>query len=267
MIDDGVPANEPVAYGTFDSIDAATQAIIDEEGVRVEAEMSVVLGETPFFMDGERDPGVRTQETNLGDFCADAVRWTAEQELDMTVDAALLNGGGLRSSIEAGDISLMTIKTVFAFENNVCVVKVTGAGLLEALEAACQAVGAEKGIGAFPQVSGITFTIDASVPYEEGPVYPDSVYPSPAAPGARVTIADVGGRGFDEGETYTVATNDFVSSGGDAFYAFREAAEAEEPLIYGFDYEAMASYLVEGCDHVVPDTYAEAQDRITIVGR
>lgn len=265
-IDEGIPSSDPVAYGTYGGIDEATQAIIDEENARMEQELNVVLGETPFLLDGEREPGVRTQETNLGDFCADAFRWTAEQELGHAVDGAICNGGGIRVSVEAGDISLKTIKAVMPFSNELAVLDVTGAQLLEALEAACQGVGTESALGAFPQVAGISFTIDASVPYEEGPTYPDSTNASPAKPGARVTISDVGGRGFDEAETYSIATSTFLCAGGDTYYVFKEAADAQQPVTFGFDYEALSSYLVVGCDHRVPDIYAEPQGRITIVG-
>lgn len=265
-IDEGVSTGELVAAGTFDGIDTAAQAIIDDEDARVSAQMNVVLGSTPYFLDGERAPGVRTQETNLGDFCADAFRWTASMELGYEVDAAILNSGAIRTSIEEGDITLGVIKTVQPFGNDLAVVKVTGAQLLEVLEAGCQAIGGEKPIAGFPQVSGISFTVDASVPFEAGPTYPGSVYSSPAAPGARVTIHDVGGRGFDLGETYTVAASSFLCLGGDTYYAFKEAADAEQPQTFAFDYEALVSYLVEGCDHEVPEQYEGPQGRITIVG-
>ncbi len=265
-IDEGVPANQSVAYGTFEGIDAATQAIIDEENARVESELGVVLGETPYLLNGERDPGVRTQETNLGDFATDAVKWTAEQELGRQIDAAILNGGALRTSVEAGDISLKIIKTIMPFTNNVMVIEVTGAQLLEALEASCQGIGVADAMGAFPQVSGITFTIDAAVPYAAGPNYPESTYASPADPGSRITIHDVGGKGFDEAAVYTIASTDFICDGGDTYYCFKEAAETGDPVTLGFDYEALSSYLVSGCDHAVPEQYANPQGRITIVG-
>ena len=265
-IDDGKPANNPVAYGKFEGIDTATQSIIDSENERVEKELGVVLGSTPFFLDGERDPGVRTQETNLGDFCADALKWTASQELGQAVDAGIINGGGIRSSIEAGDISLKVIKEVMPYTNDQSVIRVTGAQLLEALEAACQGIGAKDTLGAFPQVSGIVFTIDAATPYDKGPLYPDSTYASPAAPGARVTISDVGGRGFSETESYTIAASSFLCDGGDTYHAFKDAADAERPTTFGADYEAIVSYLVTACDHTVPNEYAKPQGRITITG-
>ena len=265
-IDEGIPTGELIAAGTYDGIDGAAQAIIDKEDERVSSEMNVVLGSTPFFLDGNRDPGVRTQETNLGNFIADAYHWMASIELGYEVDAAIINGGGIRASIDDGDITLGAIKTVNPFNNDLGVVKVTGAQLLEAIEAGCQAIGTDNAIGGFPQVSGITYTIDATAPYEEGPTYPDSAFSSPAAPGSRVTITDVGGRGFDLDEVYTIAASNFICQGGDTYYAFKAAADAEQPATFGFDYEAVAGYLVEGCNHEVPEEYEGPQGRITIIG-
>ncbi len=266
VIDKGAPVYEPIAAGSYDGIDSSVQVIIDEQDKRVKSEMAVVLGSTPFVLNGERNPGVRTQETNLGDFFTDALRWTASQELGREVDAGLVNGGSIRASVPAGDITLGEIKEVLPFSNDLAVINVTGAQLLEAIEAACQAVGKEKGIGAFPQVTGISYTVDASVAYEEGPTYPDSTFASPAAIGARVKISDVGGRGFDANTTYSIATISFLCDGGDTYYVFKQAADAEKPTTFGFDYEAFTSYLVAACDHTVPDQYAAPQGRITITG-
>lgn len=265
-IDNGAPKNEAVAYGSFDKTDKSTQAIIDQENERVQSQLNVVLGSTPFLLDGNRAPGVRTQETNLGDFVADAYRWTAGQELGTQADAGIANGGGFRQSIGAGDISLASIKSVVPFANELTVINVTGTQLLEALEVSCQAIGTDGAIGGFPQVSGITFTIDAAIPYEKGPDYPETTISSPAKPGSRVTVTDVGGKGFSTDATYSVATSSFVSDGGDTYHAFKEAADAQSPVMFSFDYEAIASYLVTACNHMVPDTYAEPQGRITILG-
>jgi 2',3'-cyclic-nucleotide 2'-phosphodiesterase (5'-nucleotidase family) len=265
-IEEGVPSAELVAAGSFEGVDEALHVAIVEEDARVSAEMNVVLGSTGFFLNGERNPGVRTQETNLGDFYAEAARWTASVELGSEVDGAIINGGGVRASIEAGDITLGAIKTVAPFGNSIVTLRLTGAQLLEALEAACQAVGTGDPLGAFPQVSGISFSVDSSVPYEPGPTYPNSTYYAPAAIGSRVKISDVGGRGFDENETYTIATTDFLCEGGDTYHAFLDAAEVEQPQSICFDYEALVSYLVEACDHVVPESYAEPKGLITITG-
>ena len=266
LIEDGVKTNQPYAYGSFDGIDEATQAIIDQEGARIEEQMGVVLGTTPFLLDGERNPGVRTQETNLGDFCADAFLWMAGQELDETVDAAIINGGGVRITVEAGDISLMTVKSIMPYNNELSVVHPSGAQILEALEASCQGIGEGLALGAFPQVAGITFTLDAAVPYESDGQYPDSEFFKPLNPGSRVTITDVGGRGFDLEETYALAVSSFIAAGGDSYYVIKQVAESQPTSVFGFDYEAFSGYLVEGCNHEVPERYAEPQGRITITG-
>ena len=89
---------------------------------------------------------------------------------------------------------------------------------------------------------------------------------SPAAPGTRVTITDVGGRGFDANATYTIATIGFLASGGDTYHVFKGASDAKTPTTFGFDYEAVVSYLTVACNHEVPDQYAAPQGRITING-
>ena len=121
---------------------------------------------------------MRTQETNLGDFIADAYKWTAEQELHTKVDASILNGGGIRKSIQVGDISLGSIKAVVPFSNELTVINVTGAQLLETLEASCQAVGTNNAIGGFPQVSSIRLML--RFPTRRGPTIPRP--PSPLRP-------------------------------------------------------------------------------------
>ncbi len=63
-----------------------------------------------------------------------------------------------------------------------------------------------------------------------------------------------------------VTRRSFLYSGGDTYYVFKQASQAEPPITFGFDYEALTSYLVTACDHVVPDQYAKPQGRITITG-
>ena len=79
-------------------------------------------------------------------------------------------------------------------------------------------------------------------------------------------FSDVGGKGFAEDGVYSIATITYLCDGGDTYYAFKEADDIEQPVTFGFDYEAVVSYLVTECDHVVPEEYAEPQGRITIIG-
>lgn len=264
VIDSGVPADQSVAYGSYDGIDQAAQKVIDRVNDQVQSELNVELGSTGFTLVGEHDE-IRTRETNLGDFVCDAMLWSAEQSSGVKLDAALCNSGSIRSSIEKGTITLANIKAVLPFSDQVMIVKIAGAKLLEAIEAGCQNIGEESSIGAFPQVSGITFTVDATVPYEAGDTYPDSTYASPAAPGSRVTIEQVGDSAWDADSVYSIATSGFICQGGDTYYAFKQAATAERPITCDFDYEAISGFLIGPCDHEVPTDYESPKGRITII--
>lgn len=215
-------------------------------------------------LDGARNPGVRTQETNLGDFSSDAYKYTAEtyvkeNGLDMTIDGAIQNGGGIRATIEAGDISMDTLYTVFPYGNTVSIVTLTGAELLEALEASCSAC--PDALGGFPQVSGIKFTLDTTVPYAKGEQYPNSTYYAPANPGSRVTIETVGGKAFDLNATYNIAVNNFMADGGDTYYVFTNASNVIDTGVV--DAEGLISY-VNSLNGVIGDEYAAPKGNITI---
>lgn len=264
VIDSGAPVDKSVAYGSYDGVDKATQAIIDQVNDQVQSELGVVLGHTKFALDGER-PNIRTRETNLGDFWCDAVLWGAEQSSGTKPDAALWNSGGIRASIQEGDISLADIKAVLPFVNQVAILKLTGEQLLKTLEASCQSIGQDSFIGAFPQVAGMKFTVNSAVPYERGDTYPGSTFAAPAAPGSRVTIEQVGGRPWSATDTYLLAALDFLCQGGDTYYEIKQAAGLENPIMCDFDYEIFAGFLVGPCDHEVPDIYESPQNRIVIL--
>lgn len=219
---------------------------------------------TTSLLNGARDPGVRTMETNLGNFSTDAYKYTAEtyvkeNEMDMVIDGAIQNGGGIRDTIQPGDISMDTLYKVFPFGNTIAIVTLKGSELLEALEASCSA--APKALGGFPQVSGIKFTLDTSVPYAQGEQYPDSTYYAPAAPGSRVTIETVGGKKFDLNATYNIAVNNFMADGGDTYYVFTKASQVIDTGVV--DAECLISY-VNSLNGVIGDEYANAKGNITI---
>lgn len=218
---------------------------------------------TTSLLDGTRG-NVRTRETNLGDFSADAYKYTAEtyvadNELNMVIDGAIQNGGGIRDTIAAGEISMDTLYKVFPFGNTVSIVTLKGSELLEALEASCSACPNE--LGGFPQVSGIQFTIDTSVPYAQGALYPDSTYYAPAAPGSRVTITSVGGKAFDMNATYNIAVNNFMADGGDTYYVFTNASQVIDTEVV--DAEGLISY-VNSLGGVIGEAYAAPKGNITI---
>lgn len=232
---------------------AARAAAIQQE---IDADYGEVFATTEVTLDGEKAQ-VRTSETNLGDLITDAMLWSANQ-LGETVDAAVTNGGGIRVTINAGDINKKDINTVLPFGNTLFMVQVTGAELLEALEASTYCT--PEAIGGFPQVAGIEYTINTGAPYDAGDLYPSSTYNAPASIN-RVTIQTVGGEAFDPEETYTIVTNDFMGAGGDTYYAF-----SASPIGYDLGVpldEVVMDYITSVLGGVVTEAqYGQTADRI-----
>ena len=235
---------------------AARAAAIQKE---IDDDYGTVFAKTEVALNGEKDPGNRTEETNLGDLICDALVWGAKKNGE-TVDAAVTNGGGIRASIAAGNITKKDINTVLPFGNTLGIVKVTGAELLEALEASTYCTPAA--IGGFPQVSGIEFTVDTTVAYDQGDLYPGSTYYGPKSI-QRVTIETVGGKAFDPKATYSIATNDFMAAGGDTYYAFA-AASVNYDLGIPMDEVVMDYITTELKGVVTAEAYGEPAGRITV---
>ena len=239
-----------------DAIAARAAAIIAE----IEADYGTVFAKTEVTLNGEKDPGNRTQETNLGDLITDALVWGAEQQGE-TVDAAITNGGGIRATIEAGDITKKDVNTVLPFGNTLSIIKITGEELLEVLEASTFCT--PEAIGGFPQVSGIEFTVDTTKGYDQGDEYPGTTYFAPKTIN-RVTIKTVGGKDFDPAATYTIATNDFMASGGDTYYRFVNAT-ANYDLGIPMD-EVVMDYITTVLNGTVAaDKYGEPAGRIHVL--
>ena len=198
---------------------------------------------------------VRNAETNLGDLCADAYRALSN------ADIAFVNGGGIRATIKKGDITKKDINTVLPFGNTLSIIKITGSELLEVLEASTFCT--PEAIGGFPQVSGIVFTVDTTKAYDAGEEYPGTTYFAPKSIN-RVTIQSVGGKDFDPAATYTIATNDFMASGGDTYYRFVNAT-ANYDLGIAMD-EVVMDYITDELKGTVTaEAYGEPAGRITVV--
>lgn len=236
--------------------DKAVKARADAIQAEVDTNYGTVFAKSEVDLDGEK-AHVRTQETNLGDLITDAMLWQANQ-LGETVDAAVTNGGGIRASIAAGDVTKKDINTVLPFGNTLYMVKVTGAELLEALEASTYC--SPEAVGGFPQVAGITYTINTGAKYDAGDAYPGSTYQKPASIN-RVTIQTVGGQAFDKDETYTIVTNDFLGAGGDTYYAFKAS-----PIGYDLGVpldEVVMDYVTSELNGVISaDRYGQSDGRI-----
>lgn len=244
------------------TVQAAAAAIMDA----IDAEFGKPFAKSEVDLNGAKDPGNRTMETNLGDLITDAMMWKILQDTsEVTVPKenilAITNGGGIRAPIAKGDISMKDVNTVLPFGNTLSVVYVTGAELLEALEASTYST--PKAVGGFPQVSGIKFTIDVNKPYAKNDTtYPDSTYYGPKSIN-RVSIQEVNGKPFDPKATYAVITNNFLAAGGDTYYAFASAS-AQFDTGLPLD-EVLMEYITEGLNGVITAAkYEKTQGRITI---
>ncbi len=253
-VDDSTPKDDDVA--------AQAQQIKN----RVDDEYGQVFARSDVELNGNKAPGNRTEETNMGDLITDSMRWAIVKDSDsIKVDAdhvvALTNGGGIRAPIHVGDITKKDVNTVLPFGNTVALVYVKGSDLLEALEASTYCT--PGAVGGFPQVAGINFTVDTDYPYDQNAeTYPASTYYGPKSI-KRVTINDINGKPFNEDDTYAVITNNFVAAGGDTYYAFASSTDQFDtglPLD-----EVLMDYITTELDGVVGAKYANPQGRITVL--
>ena len=242
------------------AVAAAAQKIID----RIDKEYGAVFAKSEVVLNGAKAPnGNRDSETNNGDLITDAMVWKILQDKEsLTVDAdhvvALTNGGGIRKAINPGDVTKKNINEVLPFGNTVVTIYITGAELLEALEASTYCT--PDAIGGFPQVSGINYTISTAVAYDaNAETYPASTYYGPKSIN-RVTINSINGKDFKLGDTYAVVTNNFSAAGGDTYYAFK-AATAKFDTGVPLD-EAVMEYVTKELKGVIGEQYAAPQGRI-----
>ena len=253
---------ELVSAAEWTTVDEDVAAVVNARDEEVKAELEKTFATTEVLLNGERAPGNRTEETNLGDYAADAILWSAKQALgEDKVDIALTNGGGIRASIQVGDITMNTMKTVFPFGNEVATIELTGAELVEALEAATCST--PTAIGAFPQVAGMSFTIDTRVEYVNGEQYPDSTYFAPAAPGSRIKDVMIGEEPVDLEKTYVLATNDFTAAGGDTYGVFLGKSVYKTGVALE---DALVNYTRDTQNNVITAAaYGEPAGRITVI--
>ena len=240
------------------TVATAAKTIVD----RVDKEYGVVFAKSEVTLNGAKAPnGNRDSETNNGDLITDAMLWKVMQNKEgLTVDAdhvvAITNGGGIRAAIKPGDVTKKDINTVLPFGNTVAVIYVTGAELLEALEASTYSLP----VGGFPQVAGINFTLSTAVAYDaNAETYPASTYYGPKSIN-RVVINSINGKEFKANEVYAVVTNNFCAGGGDTYYAFA-AASAQFDTGIPLD-EAVMEYVTTELKGVIGAQYAAPQGRI-----
>ena len=164
---DGTITTELIS--TYEGLDAAVAATASNWISAVDDMLGeeIAVGDTKFYIN---DPAtgkrrIRSGETNLGDFVADGIYTYFNEIEELHCDVAIMNGGGIRTDVEAGPWSFKTCKTVSPFGNVACLMSVTGQQIQDALEFGARFAGAEgKENGGFLQVAGARYTIHPMIP-------------------------------------------------------------------------------------------------------
>ena len=154
---------------TYEGLDAAVAATASNWISAVDDMLGeeIAVGDTKFYIN---DPAtgkrrIRSGETNLGDFVADGIYTYFNEIEELHCDIAIMNGGGIRTDVEAGPWSFKTCKTVSPFGNVACLMSVTGQQIQDALEFGARFAGSEgKENGGFLQVAGARYTIHPMIP-------------------------------------------------------------------------------------------------------
>ncbi len=176
--------------------------------------LSEKIGTSTVMLDGARE-NARTGETNLGQLVADAM-------LDATgAEVAITNGGGIRASIEAGDITKNSVVTAFPFGNYLVTKEIKGKDIVAALEHGLSKYPEQN--GGFPHIAGMTFTFNTA----------NEV-------GSRVSDLMIGSVAADMDKSYLLVTNDFMAAGGDDYSMFKPSPIVNE--FAAFD-EILVNYI------------------------
>lgn len=239
--------------------DAEMENFINGIKSQYEESLKVVLGRTDVdLMDKDPETGlraVRKAETNLGDLCADASRYM------MGADIGFMNGGGIRAGIEAGDITYEDALSVFPYGNMICMAEVSGQKIKDALEMGVKNYPEES--GGFIHVSGLTYTVDSSVPSS---VVLDEKRNFVSVGGEyRVRDIYVGEDPLDVNRTYTLASHNYwLKSGGDGMSMLMGCPILKDETMV--DVDTITSYISEYLGGTVGEEYKDprGQGRITI---
>lgn len=210
----------------MDAAVSEDEAVVARLGVLAEPLDEIrnrVVAATQTPIGGDREV-CRSEECSMGTLIADAM---LERVRAQGIEIAIQNGGGIRASIDAGDVTMGEVLTVLPFQNTLSTFQATGAVILAALENGVSQ--AEEGAGRFPQVAGMRFTWDPE-----------------AAPGSRVVSVEIGLDGqfapIEMDKVYGVVTNNYVRNGGDGYDMF--AGEDMNAYDYGPDLaDVTAEYL------------------------
>jgi 5'-nucleotidase len=215
----------PLLIDASVSEDESTVARIAEMAAPLEEIRNTVVAETSDALEGDRAV-CRIQECTMGNMIADAM---LARVADQGIEVALQNSGGIRASIDAGEVTKGEVLTVLPFQNTLSTFQVTGAVVVEALENGVSEI--EEVAGRFPQVAGMTFTVDPA-----------------AEVGARISDVMIGGAPVEMEKVYGVVSNNFIRKGGDGYAMFKDAMNAYD---FGPDVADVASeYLSANAPYV-----------------
>jgi len=200
--------------------DEAIVARVAELAGPIEEMKTRIVAESSDAIEGDRAV-CRVMECPMGNLVADAMLARVK---DQGIEIAIQNGGGLRASIDAGEVTMGEVLTVLPFQNTLSTFEVTGATVVAALENGVSQM--EEVKGRFPQVAGMTFTVDPS-----------------AEVGSRISDVMVGGTAIDLDKVYGLVSNNYVRNGGDGYGMFKDAMNAYD---YGPDLaDVTAEFLAE----------------------
>ncbi len=255
----------------YEQKDAAVEAYIASIKASYETQMNEIVATTDISLSGYDDDGirlVRNRETTIGNFCADAYRIMGR------ADIGLINGGGIRDDLPAGEVTYADVLAVHPFGNTLCVAKATGQEILDNLEVAYRDTAAEYVAdgqavgenGTFQHISGMKLTIDTAV--ESSVVFDEN--------GMLVSVGDtrrvkdvmiLGDDGtyapIDPNAEYTVASHNYLireSGGGINVFADNELVIAEGMS----DYQILLEYITDTLGGKLGEKYAVTEGRITI---
>lgn len=258
---DGSVTSELVTgYTTKDS---AVSTYVNEIKAKNDSLLKTIVAKTSVDLtiknaDGTR--AVRSKETNMGDLVADAYRTIGG------ADIGWVNGGGIRDSIVAGNITYSQIIAVNPYGNTLCVCQATGQEIIDALEMASRSCPDEN--GGFLQVSGIKYTIDTT--YASTVVVDDKKMFVKVGGLRRVKDVQVLNKITGTYEpivltkTYTLASHNYMlKSGGDGINMFMDNTYTLENIM--LDNQVLINYITDTLKGVVPASYSSAQNRVTLI--
>ncbi|GLO74775.1 multifunctional 2',3'-cyclic-nucleotide 2'-phosphodiesterase/5'-nucleotidase/3'-nucleotidase [Rhodobacteraceae bacterium R_SAG1] len=217
---------EPLIMDGNVAEDAETVARIAELAKPLDEIRTKVVAEASAAVEGDRSI-CRVQECEMGNLVADAM---LDRVKDQGVSIAIANSGGIRASLEPGEVTMGEVLTILPFQNTLSTFEISGEGVVAALENGVSQV--EEVKGRFPQVAGLKFTWDPSVAPNEGRVQ-------------EVMVAEGDGYvAIDPAKTYVVVTNNYVRNGGDGYKMF--AGDDKNAYDFGPDLaDVLAEYLAE----------------------